>query len=237
MLYKKQQFIDRDIKYIKHLLNKEGKLYNYNEFINKTAIQINFLDYHSLLKSIPKAWVNILKTGNINDYHRSFNYRDHTLTKILQEDKVSRSVYRSLIDKQNIHTNNENKWDEVLQINIDWRTTYKRIKEVTMQSKVQEFQYKLLHRILPTNKFLKMCNIVESDQCYFCSHAVETLSHICFDCIHIRALWDELCDWLDPYINFTPYCKKPIIMIGANLPENNTLVNHILVLAKRYIYM
>ena len=40
-------------KYIKHLLNKEGRLYNYNEFINKTAIQINFLDYHSLLKSIP----------------------------------------------------------------------------------------------------------------------------------------------------------------------------------------
>ena len=237
ILYKKQQFIDRDIKYIKHLLNKDGKLYNYNEFINKTAIQINFLDYHSLLKSIPKAWVNILKTGNINDYHRSFNYRDHTLTKILQEDKVSRSVYRSLIDKQNIHKNNENKWEEDLQINIDWRTTYKRIKEVTMQSKVQEFQYKLLHRILPTNKFLKMCNIVESDQCYFCSHAVETLSHIFFDCIHIRALWDELCDWLDPYIDFTPYCKKPIIMIGANLPENNTLVNHILFLVKRYIYV
>ena len=26
-------------------------------------------------------------------------------------------------------------------------------------------------------------------------------------------------------------------MIGANLPENNTLVNHILILVKRYIYV
>ena len=90
-----------------------------------------------------------------------------------------------------MHKNNENKWEEVLQINIDWRTTYKRIKEVTMQSeskpKVQEFQYKLLHIyiILPTNKFFNMCNIVESDQCYFCSQAVETVSHIFFDWVFI----------------------------------------------------
>ena len=64
--YIKKKFIDRDIKYIKHLLNKEGKLYNYNGFINKTAIQINFLDYHSLLKK----WILSTLYNGFSTKHR-----------------------------------------------------------------------------------------------------------------------------------------------------------------------
>ena len=184
---KKPQFIEKNIKYIKDLLNGEGVVYNHREFANVTGININFLDYYSLIQ---------LKEGTVQDYQSSLNYIDPYFRKIISLPKVSKNVYNALINQQIMVRNHENKREEILQVNFDWRSTYKLIKEVTMEANLQEFQYEIVHRILPTNKFLHMCNIVPSNKCYFCDQEIETLIHIFFDCIHIMALWKDISDWL-----------------------------------------
>ena len=39
--------------------------------------------------------------------------------------------------------------------------------------KLRNFQYKILHRILPTNEFLVKIGIKESDQCNLCNNVTD----------------------------------------------------------------
>jgi hypothetical protein len=46
---------------------------------------------------------------------------------------------------------------------------------VTNDSKLKNFQYKLLHRTLPTNTFLVKIGIKNSDLCNFCKNDTDTI--------------------------------------------------------------
>lgn len=54
------------------------------------------------------------------------------------------------------------------------------------------FQMRILHRILPTEKYLHSCKIVDSALCSFCKAENETIDHLFFQCRKIRQLWDTL---------------------------------------------
>ena len=45
----------------------------------------------------------------------------------------------------------------------------------TKDTKLLQLQYKLLHRILPTNKWLKKIGIVLDDTCAFCNTETENM--------------------------------------------------------------
>ena len=43
------------------------------------------------------------------------------------------------------------------------------------------FNFKLLHRILNVNYYLKFCNLTDSDACVFCGQ-IETIEHVFLEC-------------------------------------------------------
>ena len=49
-------------------------------------------------------------------------------------------------------------------------------------TKLQDFQYKLIHRILITNSFLYKCGLKETELCTFCTETKESLVHIFGEC-------------------------------------------------------
>ena len=51
------------------------------------------------------------------------------------------------------------------------------------------FQYKILHRILPTNKKL-------SSDCDYCGQAEESLKHLFCECDIATVIWQDVVDWL-----------------------------------------
>lgn len=52
----------------------------------------------------------------------------------------------------------------------------------TKDSKLQWLQYRVNHRILTTNTFLKMIGKSDNDLCTFCLEERESLEHIMYDC-------------------------------------------------------
>ena len=72
------------------------------------------------------------------------------------------------------------------------------MKKVLLEKeiKLKEFNFKLLHGILPCNKNLKRWRIKDSEQCDVCS-LPQTLEHLLFDCHYVKPLWrvvESLCD-------------------------------------------
>ena len=65
-----------------------------------------------------------------------------------------------------------------------------------MIKKLQEFQYKILHRYLPVNSVLFKYQLVQDNLCRFCHLENETIIHLLYECELVKKLWDEIQTWL-----------------------------------------
>ena len=58
------------------------------------------------------------------------------------------------------------------------------------------FNFKLLHRRLPTNCFLKKVGLRDDDKCSFCNKETENLIHLFWRCEKTKNFWDSLFKWM-----------------------------------------
>ena len=101
---------------------------------------------------------------------------------------------------------------------------------------MRALQYKILSRILPTNKYLKMCNITDDESCYFCQSSVETIEHLFYFCPVVQDLWSKLAQKMNPYLDITPQLKPHNVLLGCLDCNNKMSLNHIFNIVKRCIY-
>jgi hypothetical protein len=106
-----------------------------------------------------------------------------------------------------------------------WTHAYKLSILTTLDTNLRYFQYKLLHRILTTNHFLKLIGIKGEDYCTFCKIESETLLHLFTDCEYVKPIWTSLHLWLVScgYLQLKVFDKKDIIL---GIEGTDIIVNH-----------
>ena len=73
----------------------------------------------------------------------------------------------------------EQKWIEQFgDEGINWNKIYTNRLQAIKDIRLQNFQYKCLMRIIPTNKYLLKCKIGETALCEFCTMEMETINHL-----------------------------------------------------------
>ena len=92
--------------------------------------------------------------------------------------------------------------DEKLDLKIIYSVSLTSAKDV----KLQNFQYKYLMQIIPTNTFLLKCHIEDSALCDFCSANIQTLNHLFRECTKVQYFWAEISTFLKAYNN--RYCVQ-----------------------------
>ena len=84
------------------------------------------------------------------------------------------------------------KWRSELETDIYFENVFGYISKITYDYKLQNFQYKLLHRILPTNTFLVKIGIKDSDLCSFCKIATDSIMHYIWQCPKVQEFWQQV---------------------------------------------
>ena len=79
---------------------------------------------------------------------------------------------------------------------INWKVAYQTSFQCTKSSKLITFNFKLLHRRLPTNCFLKKVGLRDDDKCSFCNKETENLIHLFWRCEKTKNFWDSLFKWM-----------------------------------------
>ena len=79
---------------------------------------------------------------------------------------------------------------------LNWEIAYLMAQRCTKSTKLIEFQFKLLHRRIPTNDFLLKIGRKENDNCTFCNNSSETLIHLFWSCHVTSSFWKSVTDWL-----------------------------------------
>ena len=204
-----------------------------------------FLDWMSVVHAVPRGWINILKkyTGNVLHFRQMNNLEP----RLIIRDKVqlvatlkSNQVYLTFIEAKVCAPISQLKWNNVFHNDdevIDWNRSYSVIYRTTIDAKMREFQFKLIHNILPVNHKLYRWKLIASDRCSLCHLYPETVEHLFMSCLHSVNLYFDLVQWLAASGVTLPKPRTKEVIFGIPIHSvENTLVNLILLIYKIVIF-
>jgi len=131
---------------------------------------LSLYGFDCLLKSPVKS----LRTkSNFQDVQNTNHKHELLSTNILQFKKATTLIYQKPINSKSLTPeSSQKKWIENCCLptndNINWTAAYVLAKKCSKSTKLIEFQYKFLHRRIPTNNLLFRIGIQANGNCSFC---------------------------------------------------------------------
>jgi hypothetical protein len=230
----KHKLKESGLNYVKDLMDKNGTVLGYIDFKTKFGVDVNFVDFYSLMHCIPNEWKGIKKS----DLHDKSEVK-RNVDKLRETVKVCKYVYSILLQNVKYVNTGHDKWSGcgISIAEDEWERIYKIPTNVTEQSKLQSFQYQILKRCTVTNKYLHLCKIKDNNLCQFCKMHIETIEHMFFDCKIVHSFWIDVSRWLPKELDFRKFVSRKNILLGDTECKNNVILNHLSILGKRYIYV
>ena len=195
----------------------------------------DYLLLQGIFSAIPPNWKLLLKDGENNNNQIDKTVSDDDVQNITR--MTSKSIYSTLVKRIQIPPTAQSKFNSLYNISgiIDRKNIYQLPGRVTLDTRTRAFQYKILNRILYTNRILYKMNLVPSPMCTFCRDHEETLDHLPISCACSKNFWLSVISWLNMKIN-----KLDEITILFGISDDNPgncLLNHIIILGKYTIYL
>ena len=118
-----------------------------------------------------------------------------------------------------------------------WERVNLNIQKSNIDVRLKWFQFRIVHRILGTNKLLYKANIKDSPLCNLCSEFPETIYHLFWQCEISRLFWENLerllVEKTGKNISLT---YKDILFGLIHNTVDTSVLNIIILLSKFHIY-
>jgi hypothetical protein len=200
-----KHWIKCDIVYI-------GDICNINGFLRADLLKAKFKEpnanfFHEfkiIIDSIPKVWRDLIKESTDlhwkkEHYFLKWNEQMYTLQEL--NNINCKLVYSFLVKQKATQANSECFWNHLFQKEIDWDTIWiDQTIKLTRHMKLAEFNFKILHIILPSGILLHRWKIINSDSCTLCN-VPEDYRHMFILCQRVDSFWTKVSQLL--YKTFT----------------------------------
>ena len=87
----------------------------------------------------------------------------------------------------------------------------------------------------PFSKELLDKNLVDDAICTFCKSYNENLIHVYYECDRVKHFWSQIRLFINNSLKIDLNFTKYVVMFGVD--THHSVINHILLVAKRYIYI
>ena len=230
-----ENFISRGMLTIQDITNENGLLLGWQEAKHKFSLDNSqILHWMGIIKCTPKSWrTKLYRTPD-----------DIRLVNQLRQDMLnvtSKSSYTKLIKSITSQPISQNSLANSRQLdNANCRKIYLLPRQTTIESSLRSFQYKILTNTLYLNQRLFKFGIAESPLCSQCTQEKESIIHLFVTCRVTNNLWEQLCAWLFDLDIKLPLPLEPQFLILGTWNEqlkNSSLMNHLILIFKRYIYL
>ena len=176
-------------------------------FYNNTLIPFTNLLKQGALQNDYMIWRGIMdavrRTGMVTEPHQnldtglfqgsatgSFKSIDHATEKQIKE-SIKFVTFESL-KKEDFKAKRK---FEILHGEIqvaEWQAIYLLPRLLKVDNFTKDLQFKVLYRILPTNKLLCKMNKIPSDMCSLCKLQVDTIEHALWNCLIVKDFWMQV---------------------------------------------
>ena len=153
-------------------------------------------------------------------------------------DATAKKIFETLSHKKQVAPTAKQKLSaRYPDININWEKVYSLFFRVTVDSKIREFQNKVLNDIVYTNEKLFRFGPVKSLSCTFCRKEWESLEHLLFLCNFSSDFWKHVLSWLkDNNIQIETFIMTDAIFGKLVIEDDFSVINHVILLGKYYLY-
>ena len=217
---------------LEDLLDENNSFLGDHQFCRKTGLKPPFTKFFGLISAIPSKWKQTLRSGiNLNSQ---------------QTEKPDQSFLNKGICKRIRNLLTQNKFREPLassrlcRLGIEYdklKAIYLLPFNLTKETKLSMFQYKIIHNILPYGNRLYMMKILNSPLCNYCK-LLETLPHMLVECSTVYDFWVKAISWWNSQSGNSYTIDVLSILYGYYPAERTTrLFNYYILLGKRYIFV
>ena len=160
------------------MLGNYGNFYSENEFQQLYNLKTNFLQYNGIIQAIKKYARNLKVKLNKK---MSYPVIPAHINIYLKSKKGCKDFY-NLLNVNDAEPSSKIKWEHEYNICSEiWEDIYTSPFKYKYSSILQWFQIRIIHRILPTKKYLYQIKTIDSPICTNCNQE-ETLTHLLWTC-------------------------------------------------------
>ena len=195
-----------------------------------------------VVHSLPSDWKTIIRSSVCTNERKPIPctpYIKLNCGSVPISDVTSKQIYDSFLRKKQIPPTAQQKLtDKYSETSINWEKVYSLPFRTTLDSKLREFQYKILNNIVFTNDKLFRFGLSQSPNCTFCNEEPESIEHLLSRCKVSSEFWKEVLSWLkDNNIIIESLNEIGLFLGNFEKTEDFFIINHILLLGEYYIYV
>lgn len=230
---------------LRHIV-QNNVMMSFEQINAKYDVQCTFIDMLALRAALPENVKNHIHSVNPPEAHQDILYIPNVDMEGTELDEATAAtVYEFIVVRQGKQYKAVQRWYDT---NVDY---FEGVREVdwpmiftspylhVRETKLQTLQFKIIHRILPCNKLLKIYRIKDSDECEYCGKK-DDIAHFFINCAASQMLWKRIWRWLE----FQVKCRhiilsEPEILLGVHGEYHKNLryiINVICLFTKFYIY-
>ena len=201
-----------------------------------------FQQYYIILNAIPKVWKqNILREVHVYDATQEEN--EGVMKNVLMNVNTKRKskffftlrcLFIQLLDLQS-KRNGKNCYNSTEQ--IEWKVIWSFNLQAMKENKISEFNFKLLHNLLPNRYNLFKWKLCNNPLCLYDDQLHDNL-HLFVKCKHTRLFWLKFGDIIRKLYNVNFSFDKFVLIEGYNL-KNKIFksLNFLIIYAKYAVYL
>lgn len=232
----------RDAGILHDLLHEtQPRFLSHTELAHKFGISTSFLELLQIRSAIPCRWKRKL-IGPASEHMvikpTIYNTEKEPLPIVGKSSKV---LYYTLVKFLRPIVTSQTRWNQIFPVSdLDrheyWKQIYKIPYFSVRDTKLQAFHFRVIHRFLPCNRFLRNIRIIGDDTCSFCD-ASDTIEHFLFTCPTVKTFWRQVVAWFEREADLNLNISLKIFLFGipTKTPQSK-VVNFVLLFSKFFIY-
>ena len=130
------------------------------------------------------------------------------------------------------------KWNNVFELtDKKWKSIFLTPFRTFKSTFFQDFQYKIVHRLIPCQHRLYTLKISDSPHCLYCDED-DTIIHFFYECPVIKRFWSCFKRWWQNISNCALIINNFVVMFGITVRDKESInLNYCLILAKYFIFL
>ena len=120
------------------------------------------------------------------------------------------------------------RWEELGHTDMEWERIFLIPYRCTKSTKLQALQYRILHRYVPTKRYLYIRRLSESPQCLQC-RGEDTLEHFLYQCSNVERIWIKI------FSGLGIATQNGLSHVIFGILDERSSINLVILLVKQYI--
>lgn len=237
-------WVSNNLMLVSQLINADGHLYSYSEFLNKYNIPVTPRDFAIVMDAIPYGAITLLRDSAKSQISMSVVHPFDTMIGnicFLSNSSGRNRKIRQLFQNEIVSLPYIVSYWNGQFINIPWKKVWTLSSKYLITNKVKDVSYKLLHLFYPVKLYLKKMFPDIDSLCSFCGAVEESISHLFWDCSYTNMFWKDFCIFVHTFLSHSFSLLYKDVLFGLHnfdkdVKDQYFLINLFIFLAKFFLH-